>query len=169
MPERHKPSKAGTAGLVAGAFLLSLVTWYLFVGRLGTDELWGGIPGSALAAIATWVVLEQHIVWFRDFKDLLEAWRLPGYMVTGSLEIFQVLFAQLLARKPAPSLVLQVPYDALGDDPRDTARRALAVAYTTSTPNFIVLGIDRKRGMLVFHQIKRGPVLEVTKRLGAKP
>jgi len=167
-----KPAKLGTAGvvgLVAGAFVLSFVSWYLFVGRLGTDELWGAIPGSALAALATYVVLEQRVVWFRDGRDLLEAWRLPGYMVTGTWEIFQVLFAQLLARKPAPSLILQVPYEDVGDNPRESARRALAVTYTTSTPNFIVLGIDREKGMLVFHQIKRGPVLEVTKRLGAKP
>jgi len=169
MAERRRLGKAGTFGLIAGAFVLSFATWYLFVGRLGTDELWGAVPGSLLAAVATWVVLEQRVVWFRDGKDLLEAWRLPGYMITGSLEIFQVLFAQLFAREPAPSLILQVPYEATGDDPRDSARRALAVAYTTSTPNFIVLGIDRKRGMLVFHQIKRGPVLEITKRLGAKP
>jgi len=167
-----KPAKLGTAGmvgLVAGAFFLSFVSWYLFVGRLGTDELWGAIPGSALAALATYVVLEQRIIWFRDGKDLLQAWRLPGYMVTGTWEIFQVLFAQLFAGKPAPSLLLQVPYEDVGDNPREAARRALAVTYTTSTPNFIVLGIDREKAMLVFHQIKRGPVLEVTKRLGAKP
>jgi multisubunit Na+/H+ antiporter MnhE subunit len=168
MAERRKLGKAGT-GLVCAAFVLSFASWYLFVGRLGTDELWGAVPGSALGALATWVVLEQRIVWFRDGKDVLEAWRLPGYMFTGTAEIFQVLLAQLFARKPAPSLILQVPYEAVGDDPHETARRALAVTYTTSTPNFIVLGIDRERGMLVFHQIKRGPVLEVTKRLGAKP
>jgi hypothetical protein len=75
----------------------------------------------------------------------------------------------LIGGKPAKSLLLAVPYDAVGDDPGDAAKRALAIAYTTSTPNFIVLGIDLSRGMLVFHQIERGPVLEIVKRLGARP
>lgn len=169
MADPRKLGATGTIALVAGAFVLSFATWYLFVGRLGTDELWGAIPGSALASIATWAVLEQRIVGFRDGKGLLEAWRLPGYMFTGCYEIFEVLFAQLFLRKPAPSLLLAVPYEYLSDDPHGEGMRALAIGYTTSTPNFVVLGIDRKRGMLVFHQIKRGPVLEITKRLGARP
>jgi multisubunit Na+/H+ antiporter MnhE subunit len=156
--------------LVAGAFALAFVTWFLLVGRLGTDELWGAIPGSLLAALATWVVFEQHVVGFSDRAGhLLEAWRLPGYMITGTLEIFRVLLRQLFAGKPASSLLLAVPYDALGDDPGDAAKRALAIAYTTSTPNFIVLGIDHRRGTLVFHQIERGPIMEMLKRLGARP
>jgi len=169
MADPRKLGGTGTVALVASAFVLSFVTWYLLVGRLGTDELWGAIPGSALASIATWAVLEQHIVAFRDGKGLLQAWRLPGYMITGCYEIFEVLFAQLFLRKPAPSLLLQVPYEYLSDDPFAEAMRILAVGYTTSTPNFVVLGIDEERGMLVFHQIKRGPVLEMTKRLGARP
>src|SRR5256714_5941940 len=170
MARRAKLGGAGTALLVGGAFVLAFVTWFLLVGRLGTDEAWAAIPGSLLAAIATWVVLEQHVVGFSDRAGyLLEAWRLPGYMITGSIEIFRVLLRQLFAGKPAASLLLAVPYDALGDDPGDAAKRALAIAYTTSTPNFIVLGIDHRRGMLVFHQIERGPILAMLKRLGARP
>jgi hypothetical protein len=96
-------------------------------------------------------------------------WRLPKYMITGSWEIFEVLFRQLFGGRPADSLMLAVPYEAIGDDDASAARRALAVAYTTSTPNFVVVGIDRKRAHLVFHQIKRSPVLQVTKNLGARP
>ena len=169
MARRPKLGSAGTIFLVAGAFALAFVIWFLFVGRLGTDELWAAIPGSLLAAIATWVVLEQHVVGFSDRAGyLLEAWRLPGYMITGTFEIFRVLLRQLLGGRPAASLLLAVPYDALGDDPGDAAKRALAIAYTTGTPNFIVLGIDRQRGTLVFHQIERSPILAMLKRLGAR-
>jgi len=156
--------------LVAGAFALAFAIWFLLVGRLGTDELWGAIPGALLAALATWVVLEQHVVGFSDRAGhLLDAWRLPGYMITGTYAIFRVLLRQLLAGAPAASLLLAVPYDALGDDPGDAAKRALAIAYTTGTPNFIVVGIDHRRGTLVFHQIERGPILTMVKRLGARP
>jgi multisubunit Na+/H+ antiporter MnhE subunit len=170
MAERRRLGRAGTALFLVGSFAVAFGAWFLFVGRLGTDELWGAIPGSLLAALATFIVFEQHVVGFSDRAGhLLEAWRLPGYMVTGSYEIFRVLLRQLLGGKPAQSLLLAVPYDALADDPGDAAKRALAIAYTTSTPNFIVLGIDLSRGMLVFHQIERGPVLEIVKRLGARP
>ena len=92
MARRAKLGGAGTALLVGGAFVLAFVTWFLLVGRLGTDEAWAAIPGSLLAALATWVVLEQHVVGFSDRAGhLLEAWRLPGYMITGSVEIFRVL------------------------------------------------------------------------------
>jgi multisubunit Na+/H+ antiporter MnhE subunit len=170
MARRAKLGGKGTALLVAGAFVLAFATWFLLVGRLGADEVWAAIPASLLAALATWVVLEQHVVGFSDRAGyLLEAWRLPGYMITGTFEIFGVLLRQLFGGKPADSLLLAVRYEALGDDPGDAAKRALAIAYTTSTPNFIVLGIDKERGTLVFHQIERGPVLEVVKRLGARP
>jgi hypothetical protein len=170
MAERPQLGRAGTILFVAGAFALAFLSWFLFVGRLEVDELWAAIPACALSALATYVVWEQHIVGFTDRAGhFLEAWRLPGYMVMGTVEIFRVLLAQLFAGKSAASLVLAVPYEAVGDDPADAARRALAIAYTTSTPNFIVIGIDRERGTLVYHQIKRGPVLEVTKRLGARP
>jgi uncharacterized protein YbjT (DUF2867 family) len=65
--------------------------------------------------------------------------------------------------------LLAVPYDPISEDAADAALRALAIAYTTSTPNFIVIGIDRKRGQLVYHQIKKSPVLPVTVKLGARP
>ena len=38
------------------------------------------------------------------------------------------------------------------------ARRALAIAYTTITPNFVVVGIDKERAQLVYHQIKQSPI-----------
>jgi hypothetical protein len=43
----------------------------------------------------------------------------------------------------------------------------LAVAYTTMSPNFIVLGINTKEKGLVFHQIERSGVPKMTKNLGA--
>ena len=96
-------------------------------------------------------------------------WRLPKYMVTGSWEIFEVLFRQLFGGKPAESLMLAVPYEAVGDDDASAALRALAITYTTATPNFVVIGVDHQRRQLVFHQVKRSKVLQITKNLGARP
>lgn len=166
------PARSSRGGpLFWGAsFALSLGAWFVFVGKLGWNELIVGTAGSVLAATAADIVWAQHIAGFRDNAGwVLQMWRLPKYMVTGSWEIFSVLLRQISGGAPAESLVLSVPFDAGGDDDASAARRALAVAYTTSTPNFVVIGVDRKRGRLVYHQIERSPVLEVTKKLGARP
>ncbi|MFL5309602.1 MAG: Na+/H+ antiporter subunit E [Myxococcales bacterium] len=155
---------------LAVSFALSLGAWILFVGKIGWNELLAGAFASALAATAAHMVWAQHIAGFRgNLGWLLEMWRLPIYAVTGTGEIFAVLFRQVLGRKPAESLILAVSFDAGGDDDESAARRALVVAYTTSTPNFVVIGVDRKRGHLVYHQIKRSPVLQISKDLGARP
>jgi|ERR671925_419242 multisubunit Na+/H+ antiporter MnhE subunit len=154
----------------AAHFVVLLGAWFLFVGKIGWNELLAGVVGAAAAATATQIVWAQHVAAFRDNAGwVLQLWRLPKYMITGSWEIFEVLFRQLFGGKPAESLLLAVPYEAVGDDDASAALRALAIAYTTSTPNFIVVGIDRKRGHLVFHQIKRSPILQITRNLGARP
>lgn len=167
MPARRQKS----GPLFWGAhFLVLLGAWFLFVGKLEPSELLAGSIGAAIAATATQIVWAQHVAAFSDHAGwVLEMWRLPKYMITGSWEIFEVLFRQLFGGKRAESLLLAVPYEAVGDDDASAARRALAIAYTTSTPNFIVVGVDRKRRQLVFHQIKRSEVLQVTKNLGARP
>ena len=155
---------------MAANFGILLGGWFLFVGKAEWAELIAGTAGAAIAASAVQIVWAQHIAGFRDNAGwVLEMWRLPKYMVTGSWEIFEVLFKQLFTGKRAESLLLAVPYEATGEDDASAARRALAVAYTTSTPNFVVVGVDRNRGQLVFHQIKRSPILQVTKNLGARP
>jgi multisubunit Na+/H+ antiporter MnhE subunit len=98
-----------------------------------------------------------------------QAWRLPKYVVVGTWEIVAVLARQLFLRKPAESLFYSVPFDTGGDDDEASFRRALSIAYTTATPNFVVIGIDRDHRRLVYHQIQLSEIPEMTKRLGAKP
>jgi multisubunit Na+/H+ antiporter MnhE subunit len=170
MPHRSKLSRTGAVGLWVGTFTFSLAAWFVFVGKLGWDELVVALVCSAIAASASQLVWSQHAAAFRDRTGhFMQMWRLPKYMLTGTGEIFSVLLRQLFGGKPAESLLLAVPYEPISDDAGDAALRALAVANTTSTPNFIVIGIDRQRGRLVYHQIKKGPVLTVTVKLGARP
>jgi multisubunit Na+/H+ antiporter MnhE subunit len=170
MPDPSQLGRTGAVGLWLASFVFALVSWFVFVGKLGWDELIVALVCAAIAASASQLVWSQHAAAFRDHSGkFLQMWRLPKYMITGSWEIFSVLLRQLFGGKRAESLVLQVPYDPVSDDPGDAALRALAIAYTTSTPNFVVIGIDRERGRLVYHQIKRSPVLPMTVKLGARP
>jgi multisubunit Na+/H+ antiporter MnhE subunit len=166
------PARAQRGGPLfwAANFVILLGAWFLFVGKIDRAELIAGTAGAAIGATAAQLVWSQRVAAFRGHAAwVLEMWRLPKYMITGSWEIFEVLFLQLFGGRRAESLLLAVPYQATGDDAASAALRALAVIYTTSTPNFVVVGVDRKRGHLVFHQLKRSPVLQVTKNLGARP
>lgn len=106
--------------------------------------------------------LTHELEWF------LQIWRFPKYAVTGTWEILTVLARQLFARHPAASLVYTVPFEACGEDDASSTKRALAVSYTTMTPNFVVIGVDQDRCLMLYHQVKKSDVPEMTRKLGAR-
>jgi multisubunit Na+/H+ antiporter MnhE subunit len=148
---------------------IAFALWHLYAGKIGAHEAIAGAIGATVTAFASMVVLEKHIAPARaQFRSLAQAWRLPKYVVVGTWEIVSVLARQIFRGEQAPSLFFTVPFDAQGDDDESALRRALAVAYTCATPNFVILGIDRRRGLLVFHQLRESAVPEMTRRLGAR-
>ena len=101
--------------------------------------------------------------------ELFSLWRIPGYLISGTWEIIVVAAKDWSDVAPAKSLFRIVQFKAgKEDDAHDTARRVLAVAYTTIAPNFIVLGINPREQNLLFHQIQRSSVPQMTKELGAQ-
>jgi hypothetical protein len=79
------------------------------------------------------------------------------------------LAKQIFTREGAASFTAAVPFTVGRDTPVTMGRRALAVTYTTITPNFVVLGIVKEPGLLLYHQIVPGKILRMTRHLGAKP
>ena len=149
---------------------VSFALMLLYVGKIAADELLFAAAGSAVTAIASRMVLEKHIAPLRaQWRAAAQVFRIPKYVVVGTWEVVAVLAKQIFLRKPAGSLFYGVPFDIGGDDDESAFRRALAIAYTTATPNFVIVGIDRERGLLVYHQIKASAIPEMTKRLGARP
>ena len=149
---------------------LSFVLMLLYAGKLAPDEALFAAIGSVVTATASKTVLEKRIAPLRtEWRAVAQVFRLPKYVVSGTWEICAVLARQLLLRKPAGSLFFSVPFEVGGDDDESAFRRALAIAFTTATPNFVILGIDRERGLLVYHQIKLSGIPEMTKKLGARP
>lgn len=149
---------------------LSFALMMLYVGKIAPDEALFAALGSAVAATASKIVLEKRLAPLRaQWRCLAQIWRLPKYLVSGTWEVLLVLARQIFLRRLADSLTYGVAFEAGGDDDESAFRRALAIAYTTATPNFVIVGVDRERGLLVYHQIKKGPIPEMTRRLGAKP
>lgn len=144
--------------------------WLVFVGSFDLPELYAGALVATVAAIASNVVLEDKIALFYAHPSWLAlALRLPKEIAVDTFLVGRVLLRRMTTGKFADSAIRTVPFDPGGDDGESSARRALAIGYGTAPPNSIVLGIDRKKGLLVYHQLEPAPVSKLLATLGAKP
>jgi hypothetical protein len=146
---------------------LGFCVWLLFVNTTHIHELWMAGLSSAVAATACEAV---RALPFADFRPrmswLIQAWREPWYIVEGCASILWAFLKHLV--KPEPSVLREVVFDAGGSDPESAARRALAIAYTTTPPNFVVLGIDLDKNTMLVHQVSQTETPTMTRNLGAK-
>lgn len=144
--------------------------WLFFTGTFSLHELEIGIIAALLASSGMAAVERCYSVPFSPtLKDLLTLWRLPWYVVSDLWVTLVVAAEDIAGKQCAESVFRVVPFRAgTMDDPRATARRVLAVLYSTVAPNSIVLGINVNDQRMLFHQIERSPVPEMTKQLGAE-
>jgi len=143
------------------------VFWIACVATFHVHEMLVGAGAVTLALGFSIFVVRTLPLHFRPtLRDLLELWRLPAYMAIDVAQVTLVLAKDLLG-KAAPSLFRATPWAPVGEDGQSVAKRTLAIAGTTVSPNFIVIGIDCKRRQLLFHQLKDTPVPVMTQRLGA--
>ena len=132
------------------------------------ELLLGVISVSATALFLSSVYREELQRYDLRTADLLTVWRAPWYVFSSLWEIVAVLFGDLFGAEPAPSLYRVCGFRSSKDDPLLVTRRALATAYTSIAPNFIVIGVDYTQSRMLFHQIRRSKVPLMTKQLGAE-
>lgn len=144
--------------------------YLLFTDDADIRELMASVVVAALALSAALVMARGGDIHFHlRMRDLIQAWRLPWYAVSGTVEVLQGLARRLAGARRAPSFLAAVRFDVGGADPAEAGRRALVVTYTTATPNFIVLGPIPEQHLLLYHQIIPGDVRKMTANLGARP
>ena len=148
---------------------VSYLLWVVFVGTFSPHELEIGVVAMLLAMSGLIVLNLRYPARFSPgVTDLLAAWRIPWYLLSGTWEVVYVAARDLVGGKRAQSLFRSARFDTGElEDPHDTARRVLAALYTTIAPNFIVLGVNVSDRKLLFHQIERSSVPQMTKTLGA--
>lgn len=152
----------------AVSVLLAYAAWLAFVGNVSGQELALGAAGAfATSALSAFVFKQMGIPAQIRFQDALPLLWIPLYLLYGGWEILSVLAKDFAGVRKAPCLFRAVAYEHRSG-PHGFVRRALAVAGTTATPNSIVIGIDKNRHLLLFHQIQRSDVPRTTKELGAK-
>ncbi|MGH9513402.1 MAG: hypothetical protein ACRD2U_14820 [Terriglobales bacterium] len=157
--------------LAASSFPVFYLFWMIFVGAFAFHEMISGIIGAMLASLGLAIINSCYPARFSPkISELLSLWRLPWYLISETWEIASVAGKDLFRIKRAKSLFRVVSFNAgKCGNASDTARRVLATAYDTMTPNFIALGVNTSDQKLLFHQIARGPVPKMAQELGAQP
>lgn len=149
--------------------LLMAAEWILLVAGTQPHEMLVGGFSILLSAIFVWRVHRSSKLRLRfEVRDLVECSRLPWYVLSDSALITLLLFRDVFLRRPVQSFYRVCGFISSKDDPLLLARRVLATACTTASPNSVVIGIDYTQSRLLFHQLTRSSVSKMAKRLGAQ-
>jgi hypothetical protein len=170
MPARKKFVATPRTLLVTALALVAMAGgWILLVAGTNPHEMIVG-AASILATGVFLIAVHQTSPLHLHFRvaDLATGWTIPWQLVQRNTQITVVLFKDLLGIRPAQSLFRVVGFKTSKDAPVLVARRVLATLYSTAAPNFIVIGIDYTQSRMLFHQIERGEVSAMTKKLGAQ-
>ncbi|HEY6692148.1 MAG TPA: hypothetical protein VI006_04810 [Solirubrobacteraceae bacterium] len=133
------------------------LTWWVLLAALYVliddsvllPELVAGALAAAIGATgATLVHRERQVLLKGDVRWLRSLWR-PLAGLVGDLWPL----VRALPRRGGTGGMVEIPFDATTDGPRDTARRALTEALGTLAPNTIVVRIDTDRGVVIAHQL----------------
>jgi multisubunit Na+/H+ antiporter MnhE subunit len=143
---------------LAIAWIGFLLLWLIFVFQVTPGELVVGAIASGLAAIAGYVAFRAVPACFRPrLRWIRQAWHLPAIIATDLWLLLKSLMREII-RRPSRSSLQVTPFRATGEDCQAAAQRALAVLFVSTTPNSIVLDIDRQKGEMLFHQLEPAPV-----------
>ena len=163
------PWRLGHPALLLLLVFITPALWIVFVSTTNTHELLVGVLTSAASIAFTVFVCRSSSTNLRlRLPDVLQCWRIPWYILSGIWDITQVLLKDLLGIVPAKNLFRVCGFDSGTHDPVRVARTVLAIAYTTTAPNFIVIGIDPTQSRMLFHQIAPSSIPLMTRALGAK-
>ncbi len=154
--------------LIAVTVLGLALAWIGLVGSLhGHEMLVGAVAVALCTPFCALVYRSETLPFALRWRDVVQCWRIPWYILSGCWEITWLLFKDLAGR-PAESLYRVCGFRAGLRDPIAVEREALAIAFTTTAPNFIVIGIDPHQNHMLFHQIKSSDVPELARALGAQ-
>jgi hypothetical protein len=168
-PVRRGSGSSRHPALFALSILLASALWVALVATTNPHEMFVGLWASAATVFFTLVICRSGGIPVKlRLRDLAQCWRIPWYVLSGVWEITMVLLKDLLRLAPAKNLYRVCGFDSSTRDPLRIARTVLAVAYTTTAPNFIVVDVDPSQSRMLFHQIERSSVPIMTRKLGAK-
>jgi multisubunit Na+/H+ antiporter MnhE subunit len=146
---------ARRAGALIG-LLLGGGFYLLLIDTTQLPELYAGVGATLLAAIGFEVSRAQGLAEAAlPIGGLARSWRLVARLPVEIWLVSVTAVVQLIRpRAQARGRFRAVPFDAGGDGPGDTGRRALAEALGSLTPNTIVVGVDPDSKLILVHQLR---------------
>lgn len=150
------------------AAAVSWLAWLMFTGETSLQETAAGAGCALFTAwfcIRTW--RQMGLLIRMRLADFLEGWEIPWTLLTGAAQVVSVLAKDLSTGPRAASSYSAVPFERAPDG-TGMFRRILAVSYTSVSPNTIVIGIDRQRGLMLYHTICPVKLPQMTQKLGAR-
>ena len=155
--------------LLTGAAVGVLFLWRLFTDSPSWHELAVGVAASALTVLFFANVLRTETLNLEvRARDLAQCWRLPGDILKDCWIVTVVLCRDLVGKERAGSFYRTCGFKSSRRDSVLVGRSALAIAYATTSPNMIAIGIDPAQSLMLFHQIQRGEVSKSVRALGAQ-
>ena len=143
--------------------------WIVFVGGVRRDEMVVGIGVLFLSIGFFYEVWRFETLNLRlELRDVAQGWRVFCYVLADVWVVVAVLVMDLFSVRRAGSFYRVSPFKTSQSAPRLIARRVLATFYTTLTPNSIVIGIDPHQNRMLFHQLQRNRISQMTRALGAE-
>jgi multisubunit Na+/H+ antiporter MnhE subunit len=155
---RRTPGWLATAARRGGTWViwwvLLMAFWVIVDYSLNLDELVAGAVAAALGAFLAELACHQAGLRFRmRARWLLPALTLPGQVVRDTLIVFGAL-GRLLVRGEQPDSGFREIAVRPGDEsPAGLTRRVLLVGGRSVAPNSFVAGIDKRRGVMIVHQL----------------
>lgn len=149
----------------ASVFCIIAGSWLLFTAQIVWHELLLGLGATILAVwIDSLAWQRMRVRFLATPHEVLSAWRLPWYAISGCWEMFLIL-AREFAGKKAGSFFRAARFHVTPGI-EGISQIILATGYTTVAPNFIVIGVHRDR--LLFHQLEKSSVPKMIRDLETK-
>jgi hypothetical protein len=150
--------RRGAPGALAwsAAWLFSAALYLLLIDTMSLPELVVGAVVATLAATGFELAREQRVAKER----IRPRWLLNGYRALVKVPNDIVLvtiaaFRQLGRRERQVGRFRAVEFDTRGSGELSDGRAALSESLGSFAPNTIIVGIDRTRGLILGHQLRR--------------
>lgn len=130
--------------------------WVILDDSINTDELLAGAGAAAIGAFFAELAAYQASSQVRlRIEWLVPALRLPWKLLRDTGVIFLALVRRL-AKGEVPASGFVEEHVRFGPDgPEGKTRRALLIGGLSVAPNRFVLGLDRRTGVMVVHELVR--------------
>ena len=167
-----RPDEPHKLSLVAFglAAVWAAVEWILLTGGTRLQET---IVGAfSLILIGLFGFYLHRVSTLRISLSAADLWtcrHIPADVATDTVLLIKVLFLDLLSVRRAGSYYRVCGFATSKEDPRLIGRRVLTTAYTSASPNSIVIGIDYMQSRMLVHQVERRDISALAQELGARP